>query len=226
MKKSVVLLLLFAAVIFWGCGRSDIESGNICLRLGDYEMAEHFFSAALYRNPANYSARLGMGKALLQRAAVHRSESVSLWKRGLVHLEAAQSINPAEDLRPLLSDVWYRRSSQLLGKGDTTGALAALTRSIEHDPENVQALNSTGILYFRLGEHFRAKEIFKRALVIDTTYTALHFNLGMISYQSGDMSTAHSYWLSALKSSPEDQDLMYWFAVAEREMRSEVRSEE
>lgn len=219
MKKSIWLLLL-AVVIIAGCGQSDIDKGNVCLRLGDYEMAEHFFGKALYRNPKDYGARLGMGKALLQRATAHSSDSVDIWKRGLVHLEAAESINPGEDLRPLLSDAWYRRSKHLLAKEDTSEALTALTRSIEHKPQNIDALNSAGVLYFRLGEVAKAKEILKSAIAIDSLNTALHFNLGMICYQDGETAEAHKYWLSALKNSPEDEDLMYWFAVAEREMRS------
>ncbi|KMQ50009.1 GTP cyclohydrolase III (methanopterin) [Chitinispirillum alkaliphilum] len=220
MIKSFTFLFVIASIALLGCGSSEVEKGNICLKLGDYEMAEYFFHSALLKNPADYQARLGMGKTLLQRAHVHTEENASLWQKGLLHLEAAQNINPGGELKPLLSEIWNKRATHLLKAGDTSEALRAVTRSIEYNSENVDALNSAGIIYFRLGEVTRSKEIFQRAVNIDSLNAALLFNLGLIHYELGETPQAHKWWLLAVKIEPEDEDILYWFAVAESEMRS------
>ena len=207
-------------IVLTGCNRCDTDKGNICLALGDYEMAQYFFGRVLQKDPAHFEARLGKGKALLQKMAAVTGDDAQSWRRALIHLEAAADINPQHDLRSLLSEVWYRRSHAFLSKGDTAASLDALTRSVEFNAENIEALNTAGIIYFRLGETDKAEEIFKRAIKIDNVNTTLLFNLGMIYYRQDDLLQAHRLWFSALQNSPDDSEIIYWFAMAEKELRA------
>lgn len=213
-----VLALCVCAV--GGCSPSDVEKGTVCLRLGDYRMAAEFFAAELQRDPADYDARLGMGKALLQQAVAGEGDTVS-WRRSLMHFEAARSIRGSAEITHLLSEVWSAYARSLLAGQDTVNALEALSRAIEYDPQSVEAINLASIVYYRIGERDKARMLFARAVAADSTNATAHFNLGMVRWHDGDIAGAHAHWLEALKRSPRDQDILYWFARAEKELREE-----
>ena len=41
----------------------------------------------------------------------------------------------------------------------------------------------------------------------------------MLRWQAGDVRGAHDQWLAALKALPDDEDILYWFALAEKKLR-------
>ncbi len=196
-----------------------MEKGNASLALGDYEMAQEFYSGILRKDPLNSDARLGMGKAILQRISAENSSDSLLWIRAVTHLEAARTINSSLEVNGLLSQVWQERAFQLLAKDDTIEALSALTRAIEHDSRNMDALNQAGIIYFRLGEVGKAKAIFQKALICDSLSSSVLFNLGMVNWQERNTAVAHDLWFRALEITPNDSEILYWFARAEKEIR-------
>ncbi len=208
----------FLAAFLLSCGNSVVEKGATCLRLGDYTGAAAFFKKALQRNPADYDARVGMGKALLQRVAAGEGDS-SDWKAALTHLEAARSLSAGAELDGLLAEAWTRRARMVLDTRDTLAALDALTRAIERNPEAGVPLNLAGIIYFRRGSDARAATLFSKALEFDDTNAETRFNLGMVYYHQGKLLQARRQWLKALEQRPEDPDIVYWFARAEKEAR-------
>ena len=212
---GVCAVLLAAAIT---CSQSPLEKGTVCLRLGDYEGAIRFFSRALSDDPGNYGARLGMGKALLQRAADNAGDTIS-WRDACMHLEAAQTLYPGEALNPHLSQAWSERARQLLDKKDTIAALEALTRAIGYAPRSAEPLNAAGIIYFRKGELEKSKIIFAKALSLDSTNAPVLFNLGMAAWSTGAFEEARDYWLRCLKLTPADETVLYWFARAEKKKR-------
>ncbi len=204
-----------------GCNHSNIEKGDTSLRLGDYPAAIGFFSAELERHPDSYEARLGLGKAMLQKSADAQGDT-ALWRQGLMHLEAARTLSPPEDadeITRLLSEGWAHNARSLLSGGDTLGALSALSRAIEYNPDGVEPLNLAGIIYYRLGDGRKAKALFGKAVLIDSLHPSAHFNLGMVYWQEGDIAGAHERWFKALKLSPKDEDILYWFALSEKRLR-------
>jgi tetratricopeptide (TPR) repeat protein len=203
-----------------GCYRSQVERGKACLNLGDYLMAEMFFEKALIDNPLNFDARLGYGKALLQHVIDIPSDS-SLWRKSLMNLEAALDIKPSTDLSSLISDAWYERAMMLLAHEDTLGAFSALSKSIEINTKNGISLNTIGILYFKQGETDKAEILFKRAVAIDSTHSQAFFNLGMVFWSRNDYAQAKNNWLSASKLSPDDNDMVYWLAMAEKTLQEQ-----
>ena len=211
-----ILTLLIIA-----CSRNNIEKGTTCLRLGDYPGAISFFGDELKRQPDSYEARLGLGKALLQQSADANGDT-AVWKQGLMHIEAARTLSPPDDaaeIRKLLSEAWGHHARTLLSVGDTLGSLSALSRTIEYNPTSAEPLNLAGIIYFRLGDERKAIALFEKAAQIDKKNPSPHFNLGMIYWQNNRVIEAHAHWLMALKLSPKDEDLLYWFALAEKKMR-------
>jgi tetratricopeptide (TPR) repeat protein len=215
-------LCLFAlCALPFGCGRGNIEKGDTCLHLGDFPAAISFYDAELKRSPDSYRARLGMGQALLQKSA-HANGDTALWKMALIHIEAARTLAPADEAIPmamLLQDAYAQLAHMLLSAGDTIGSLAALSRAIEYNPRSVEPVNLAGVIYFKLGDTEKAIALFKKAIALDSLHPAAHFNLGMLYWRNGQPEQAHAHWLTALKLSPGDEDILYWFALAEKRLR-------
>ena len=215
--KLLSCVIIILSILFVSCTDDFIKKGNSCLNLGDYLLAESFYEKALLNNPLSFEARLGMGKALLQHI-VDNSSDTGLWKKALLNLEAAKNLHPSEDLSELVSEAWYERSQMMLSAEDTVGALNALSRSIEINNKNITAINSTGILYFRRGDVDKAEVLFRKAIRIDSLHAPAHFNLGMVIWSKHDYREARNYWLAASKLTPDDNDMVYWLAIAEKKI--------
>lgn len=200
-----------------GCTSRDLEKGEACLALGDYPMAIRFFSRVAEKDPLDFAARVGLGKALIQKSAAEGDSAAIAY--ALVQLEAGRSLNPDADLAPLIAEAYLEKARSCLQRLDTTGALASLARSVERDPKGVSALNLAGIIYAKLGDPDRATALFGKALTLDSTSASAHFNQGMLDWQAGEVQKAHGHWLEALKALPEDEDALYWLALAEKRLR-------
>jgi tetratricopeptide (TPR) repeat protein len=213
---TVVPFLMAALLV--DCADDNNAKGLASLRLGDYAMAMDFFSAELKKNPSSYDARLGLGKALLQKAVAFDNDTVC-WRQALVNLDAARTIRPGDEVLPLIGEAWSAYSRVLLMRSDTIQALKALSRAIGFTPQDPGPVNTAGILYFKMGYTDKAEILFSQALTIDSTISSTHFNLGMLAWQRGDVQTAHQRLLTALNHAPQDQDILYWFAVCEKTLR-------
>lgn len=197
--------------------RDGVDKGFTSLGLGDYPMAVSFFTRALEEDPDRYEARLGLGQALLQKAAAESDSAAFAY--GLVQLEACRTLRPDADLSALLSDAWLERARQEARGRDTLAALEAISRSIERNPRAPAPLNLAGIIYGKRGDVDKAEALFRRAVEADSGDASAHFNLGMLRWQEGDAREAHGHWMKALSALPEDGDVLYWFALAERKLR-------
>jgi tetratricopeptide (TPR) repeat protein len=212
------ILIAAAALGLAGCISSDVRKGTMSLTVGDYDRAIIFFSRALERNPAHFEARLGMGKALLQRAVDAADDSVS-WRLALMNMEAARTIGGGRDIDRLLSQTWLERAYGLLRRADTLPAIEALTKAIAFDPQSSEPLNLAGIVYFRMGKTEKARMLFERAVRADTLAASPLFNLGMVHWEQNQPRLAYERWLAALKKAPEDETVLQWFATAEKRLR-------
>jgi tetratricopeptide (TPR) repeat protein len=216
-------LCILSVFILSGCTDSNVEKGASCLLLGDHVMAREFFAKALARDPRNYEARLGMGKALLQAAAADERDT-SAWRDACRHLFAARTLRPSGGINTLLSQAWSERGRVLVQNHDTVAALEALMQAIEYDPKRYEPLNAAGIIYFRMGETQKASALLSKALSLDSGNVTVLFNLGMIRWHEGDIADAHGLWLRALKQAPRDEAVLYWFATAEKRLRQDAGS--
>jgi tetratricopeptide (TPR) repeat protein len=216
--KTHLILLALLTLALAGC-RNTLDKANTCLKLGDYPLAVELFSREVRRNPQSFAARLGLGKALLQQAVDKQDENA--WRTALIQMEAAQTLAPAAPLELLLAQVWFERTRLLLARGDTTDALNALSRALEHNDTSVNAINLAAIVYFQRGEAARAEILFNRALALDSANAVTRYNTGMVCWAQGKTALAQRHWLAVLKANPRDADAVYWFAVAEKKLREE-----
>lgn len=220
MQKKIFKIVMYFFLMFFilGCELSYITKGNICLNIGDYPMAIEFFRKEAIKNPGSYDARIGLGKALLQKAIDNKKDTLS-WKKALIQIEAARNLNPDSLVVKLLSQVWAAYSNRLSTMGDSIAALEALASALQYDPQNITIINQTGILYFKLGYSGKAEILFNKSIKIDRNYAYSYFNLGMIFWANNKKNEARKMWLTALTLSPEDEDFIYWFARVEKDIR-------
>lgn len=218
LSKKIICLIVVLSSLYISCSDNAVKKGNSCLTIGDYQLAIYFYEKELKNNPLSFEARLGIGKALLQQIADNNNDSL-LWKNALMHLEAARNLHPSEDLSILISEAWFARARMMLSCKDTIEALNALSRSIEINNKNADAINSTGIIYFRKGEEDKAEILFRKVTLIDSANAAGFFNLGMVLWSKEDYLQAKRYWITASRFSPADDDIVYWLAQAEKKIQ-------
>ena len=217
-RVSIAIAIVTAAAsCLAGCGRKDLEKGWISLGLGDYPLAIRFFQAGLEADPGRYDAHLGLGQSLLQKSFAENDSAAFAY--GLIQLEACRSLAPSNDISGILADAYYERAKLLLRGRDTLSALGNLSKAIERGPGNPKPLNLAGIVYGKLGEPDKAESLFRKALEIDSADASANFNLGMILWEAGETRPAHGHWLKALKKLPHDEDVLYWFALSEKQLR-------
>ncbi|HEX2959878.1 MAG TPA: tetratricopeptide repeat protein [Chitinispirillaceae bacterium] len=217
----MVNYFIFAVLCFLiSCGQSDLEKGAVSLSIGDYERAIAFYDQELNKRPSNAIAHLGLGKSLYQKAMAQKNDTVSL-AQAIIHIEAARTLGLTGEVNGLLSSVLTGDARMKLNTGDTIGALEILTRAIEYDRSSSVPLNLTGIIYFRTGRTEKASVLFDYAIKTDTSDVSPLFNRGMVAWQQNQFETAHVYWLKALRKSPDDEEILYWFARAEKLLRNE-----
>lgn len=215
-RQAFTAATLFLMLAVTGCRNGNIEKGDLCLRLGDYPMAIAFYSEEVNHHPDSFRARLGLGKAFLQKA--YDGDSAA-WKSALIQLEAAQTLSPEAGLKELLADAYLERAHQLLALRDSVAALDALSRAIECNNRAIEPVNLAGIIYYRLGEVDKSEALFKKAVGLDSASASARFNLGMVCWQGGRYKEARAQWLAALAASPRDKDMLYWYALAEKKVR-------
>jgi tetratricopeptide (TPR) repeat protein len=217
LKTAGFAAALCLALCLAGCGRKDLEKGWISLGLGDYPMAIRFFQAGVEADPGRYDAHLGLGQSLLQKSFAEGDSAAFAY--GLVQLEACRSLAPSNDISGLLADAYFERAKFQLRGRDTLSALANLSKAVERGPGNPKPLNLAGIVYGKLGETDKAESLFRKALELDSADASANFNLGMILWEAGEEQSAHGHWLKALKRLPQDEDVLYWYALSEKKLR-------
>lgn len=219
-KVNYLFIAVLCFLIF--CGQSDLEKGAVSLSIGDYNRAITFYDQELNKRPSNALAHLGLGKALYQKAMALKTDTISL-AQAIIHIEAARTLGLTGEVNGLLSSVLTGNARMKLSSGDTIGALELLTHAIEYDRSSAVPLNLTGIIYFRTGRTEKASVLFDYAIKIDTGDVSPLFNRGMIAWQQNQIETAHRYWFRALRKSPDDEEILYWFARAEKSLRNGVQ---
>lgn len=103
-----------------------------------------------------------------------------------------------------------------LKKDDHDGAIAALTRLLEIDPQNATARANRGIARQRKGDHDRAIADFTRALEINPKRASVFYMRGRARREKGDLDGAIGDYTRAIEINPEDAGAYYHRGDARR----------
>ncbi|HEX3020735.1 MAG TPA: tetratricopeptide repeat protein [Chitinispirillaceae bacterium] len=215
MIKRYWRFVLFAAVMLFFCSENSVKRGYQSLNLGDYDMAIGFFNEELHRNPGDFGARVGLGKALLQKSYATEQDT-TLWHQALIQLQAARSIENRDYLNTLLRDAWIIYGRKKLAAEDTMAALTAMTFALDYDPASAEALNLSGILFSSFGLTQKAESLFVAGSNNSKSSRELQFNLGILYFYRQQYGDALRIWKSASLYDSSDIELKQWIALAEK----------
>lgn len=122
-------------------------------------------------------------------------------------MESAASKWP--DSPPVLSTLGGAR----LERGDVTGAIAALTRATELDPEHAEARYHLGYALLIDRRPADAVPQLERAIALNSSVAAWHYNLGVALFSSGRPADALPAVREALRLDPGDAQAWGFIAV-------------
>jgi len=80
---------------------------------------------------------------------------------------------------------WLKQLDSLKGSRKEAPLLNVISRILNVDPDNVQALNTLGVFYLQSGKEQLAKIIFTRALKKHPKNSSLHGNMAVIALKEG-----------------------------------------
>ncbi len=91
-------------------------------------------------------------------------------------------------------------------KGDLDYALEIIQQYEKVVLNDVEMLSFKGVIYYAKNELDKAEEIFKKGLLIDSTYSDLYFNLGCLFETKGDYIKAVRYFNRAYEFSNSEEE--------------------
>lgn len=184
----------------------------------DRESARRSDSTAKYRNTLNESARL--------LRANRPGEAVAL-------LEPLQAAFPTDP------DLAINLGGALILQRKWTRAVKTLENAAHNAADNVMLWTNLAAAYLGRLEtsgpkhQKRAIRAYEKALWIDPRAPNVHYHLGLIYKQQGDLRRASAMFQRALEVNPNDQDARYWMdrlsvmlVEQERNKRTEIQPDE
>ncbi len=130
--------------------------------------------------------------------------------------EALELLHPLHKLAPADPDVAINLGGAYILQRKWNRAVAVLSKAVEVHPQNVMLWMNLGAAY--LGnlqlagpKHQRdAIAAYKRALEIDPQAPNVHYHLGLIYKERGELEEALTYFQQAYDIQPRDRDAHYW----------------
>jgi tetratricopeptide (TPR) repeat protein len=132
--------------------------------------------------------------------------------------EALALLQPLYEKAPTQPDIAINLGGAYILQRKWNRAVDVLSKAVEANPDNVMlwinlAAAHLGNLETAGPKHqARAIAAYERALALDPHAPNIHYHLGLIYKEGGDLDTACQYFQQALKVNPADRDARYWLA--------------
>lgn len=148
----------------------------------------------------------------------HREEAIRLLNRGADHLRAGEPekalplLCRAHELLPEDAPTAINLAGAYILLGRYREAIPILEQALVHEPENEMVWTNLGAAY--LGhpgtadeeQQRKAIEAFERAIEINPDVPNVHYNLGLIHRERGEVEQAMRRFRHALQANPDDRD--------------------
>jgi tetratricopeptide (TPR) repeat protein len=137
--------------------------------------------------------------------------------------EAMERLLPLWEMAPTNPDVAINLGGAYILQGKWNKAVRVLSRAAELHPDNVMIWINLGAAHLgRLElsgpqQQERAIRAYERALAIDPQAPNVHYHLGLIHKDRGEIEQATAAFEHALAANPADADARYWIAWLDRQ---------
>ena len=109
----------------------------------------------------------------------------------------------------------FDKAGELMEKRDFDKAQQRLNKAISIYPNYAAAYNNLGVIYARLGDRGREREVLQRAININDRYAPAYLNLGRLNIAAADFSGAEDALNKATSYNPEDAIALVLLTYAE-----------
>jgi tetratricopeptide (TPR) repeat protein len=136
--------------------------------------------------------------------------------------EAMERLLPLYEMAPTHPDVAINLGGAYILQSKWNKAERVLSRAAQLHPDNVLIWINLGAAHLgRLElsgpqQQERAIRAYERALELDPQAPNVHYHLGLIYKDRGDLERAGAAFLQALRVNPADADAEYWLAWLQR----------
>lgn len=161
----------------------------------------------------------------------HRALSEGAWLlRQNRPQEAMERLLPLWEMAPTNADVAINLGGAYILQGKWNKAERVLSRAAELHPDNVMIWINLGAAHLgRLElsgpkQQERAIRAYERALALDPHAPNVHYHLGLIHKDRGDLDQAVYSFERALEANPADRDAQYWLGWIERQRQARAEA--
>jgi tetratricopeptide (TPR) repeat protein len=134
---------------------------------------------------------------------------------GTAGVAASPSVSVADLGIPRNAQKEFDKANELIGRQDFSKAIRCLNRAIAIYPAYAGAYNNLGVIYARLGDRTREREVLQKAISINDHFAPAYVNLGRMNLGSGDFPGAASVLSKASSFDPTDAMTLVLLTFAE-----------
>jgi Flp pilus assembly protein TadD len=138
-------------------------------------------------------------------AQVNLALSDSYMKTGRKE-EAAKYYDAAATDQNDNSPFWYNLGVIRMTMKNAAGAEEAYQKALSINPNDIDALNNLGVLYFNEGKYQESETTFEKLIGMDNGLQP-KLNLAAAACKAGDLPRATTVWKEVIQSSPEKNDV-------------------
>lgn len=180
-----------------------VRNGDFYLAQNDCALAQYFFQEALKADASNVEALVGKGKSLACEGAIQ----LAIESFGQALEIAPDHVAAHVHLALAYEDQFLNDPQQYSGR--LAEALDVLQRAAEIAPNNVEVLNTRGIIFYQQGNLPDARASLERALaqagnenITDRERSTIQVNLGKVYRDLGQMDLAQQAFRRAVVLDP------------------------
>jgi Flp pilus assembly protein TadD len=130
--------------------------------------------------------------------------------------EAARILEPLHKQRPQDPDVAINLGGALILQRKWNRAVTVLQSAVKHNPNNVMLWSNLGAAYLGRLETSGPKQqeqaisAYERAVQLDPKAPNVHYHLGLIHKERGNLERAYAHFQRASEVNPADRDARFW----------------
>jgi tetratricopeptide (TPR) repeat protein len=178
--------------------------------LGDYERAMQTYVQVLKLNPQDVEALLccsqlcmSLGKNDDARDFIHAALETEPWNENAQHL--LRRLDQPIELPGLTGADLYERAKAKASEGDLRGAINDLGKYVTAEPDNANAHNDLGVLYFEAGDKDKTLAAYERAVQLEPSdHTYLKNLADFYLIEQSRTEEAMKLYLRVLEDNPQD----------------------